>query len=57
MFVVNLPYFPEWFFASGDKKMIENAFCGKGSNQKSNINFVSVRIEYAFSDQFLKKMT
>ena len=29
MFFVNLPYLPEWFFASGDRKMLENAFTGK----------------------------
>ena len=34
MFLVNLPYFPEWFFGTGDLKMLENAFCGRGMGAK-----------------------
>ena len=34
MFLVNLPYFPEWFFSTGDLKMLENAFTGKGMGAK-----------------------
>ncbi len=34
MFFVLLPYFPEWFFTSGDKKMLENAFLGKEMGAK-----------------------
>lgn len=29
MFYVNLPYHAEWFFSSGDLKMLENTFRGK----------------------------
>ena len=29
MFLVNLPYLPEWYFGTGDLKMLENAFTGK----------------------------
>ncbi len=29
MFFILVPYFPEWFFSTGDLKMLENAFRGK----------------------------
>ena len=35
MFFVNLPYFPEWFFSTGDLKMLNNAFQGRGMGAKS----------------------
>lgn len=34
MFFVNIPYLPEWFFSSGDLKMLENAFQGRGMGAK-----------------------
>ena len=29
MFLVNLPVLPEWFFTTGDLKLLENCFVGK----------------------------
>lgn len=29
MFFVNLPYFPEWFFSTGDLQMLKNTFQGR----------------------------
>ena len=35
MFFIQLPYFPELMFYSGDNKMLENAFRGKRMGAKS----------------------
>ena len=52
MFLVNLPYFPEWFFGTGDLKMLDNAFCGRGMGAKPG-SFTSEDME-AFKYNFNK---
>ena len=29
MFLLNIPYLPEWYFSTGDMKVLDNTFQGK----------------------------